>query len=66
MSATRSRPARPALAAARLAALAFRKERLGGLGGGLQLLLSDLSWRSDLLPALERNASIDSLIPTRL
>lgn len=30
-------PARPALAAARLAALAFRAPGLGGLGGGLRL-----------------------------
>ena len=49
-------PARPARAAARLAALAFRAPGLGGLGGGLRLLLPDLSLRSGLLPAANSRA----------
>ena len=47
----RSLPARPALAAARVAALALSAPGLGGLGGGLRLLLIDLSERLMALPA---------------
>lgn len=46
-----SLPARPALAAARVAALALSAPGLGGLGGGLRLLLIDLSERLMALPA---------------